>query len=447
MKVLVISADGLQAGYVGAYGNEWIATPSLDRLAAEGIVFDRHYADQPDAAGARRAWRTGSYHFPEPGPATAEVVPPDLIDLLNGQGVRTALVLDGSRDTPAAFAQVWQTVRRAQAAAEGTPLDWALESAVQTIAEIPAAGPWLVWLDLTTLLPPWEVPGNYRELYFQEEDAEEPPEEDEIEEDSDEDAGEALVLTPWAGALPPRIDAEDDVTFLRLQRSYAGAVSYLDAGLGLLLDELAERRLLDDLAVIVTTNYGQPLGEHGVVAADAAWLHEERVHVPLIIRLPGAVEAGRRVAALTQPVDLSPTLLDLFGLPVPPVHGHSLLPFCRGPAESARAYACSGLQAGEAIEWALRTREWALLLPVFPVEENPARGPQLYIKPDDRWEVNNIIQHYPEWAQHLEQTLRGFVEATRRPGPLQPPELRSFEAVQQEIAAAPEANPESGDQT
>lgn len=438
MKVLVISADSLQAGYVGAYGNEWIVTPTLDRLAAEGIVFDRHYADQPDPEGACHAWRTGCYYFPEPGPAVASACAhPDLIELLSRQGVATALVLDGSRATPSEFAPGWQTVRRSEALAEedGSPLDRALELAVQAIEELPVS-PWLLWLDLATLLPPWNnIPENYRELYFQEDEVEESPDE--------EEPAQEVVLTPWTAALPARIDPDDDAAFLRLQRSYAGAVTYLDAGLGLLLDELAERRLLDDLVVVVTTDRGQPLGEHGTVAADVPWLHEERVHVPLIIRLPGATEAGRRVAALTQPVDLLPTFLDLFGIPSPAVHGHSLLPFCRGPAEPVRAYACSGLQAGGAIAWALRTREWTFLLPVFPVDESPARGPQLYVKPDDRWEVNNIIQHYLEWAQHLEQTLRGFVEATRRPGPLHPPELREIEAVQQEVATAPEDNPPS----
>ena len=52
MKVLVLAARGLQAAYVGCYGNPWIATPNLDALAAEGVVFDRHFADRADAAGA-----------------------------------------------------------------------------------------------------------------------------------------------------------------------------------------------------------------------------------------------------------------------------------------------------------------------------------------------------------------------------------------------------------
>src|SRR5260370_1450940 len=53
MKFLAIVASGLPLGYVGCYGNEWIATPTLDRLAAEGIVFDQHFADHPDIEPAR----------------------------------------------------------------------------------------------------------------------------------------------------------------------------------------------------------------------------------------------------------------------------------------------------------------------------------------------------------------------------------------------------------
>src|SRR5208337_2915755 len=62
MKVLVVVAGGLHLGYLGCYGNLWIETPCLDRLAAEGIVFDQHYADCP-ASNFRTSW-TGRYCFP-----------------------------------------------------------------------------------------------------------------------------------------------------------------------------------------------------------------------------------------------------------------------------------------------------------------------------------------------------------------------------------------------
>ncbi len=54
--------------------------------------------------------------------------------------------------------------------------------------------------------------------------------------------------------------------------------------------------------------------------------------------------------------------------------------------------------------------------------------PRLYAKPDDRWELNDVIQHHPVLAEHVTAVLRDFVAATRRSGPLQPPELRDVEA-------------------
>ena len=266
---------------------------------------------------------------------------------------------------------------------------------------------WLLWLELAALLPPWDVPEEYLERYLMEHFAD------------DEDADETEEAEEWEPLLDPPsgpIDPNDDATFIRLQRSYAAVVSYLDAGLDVLLKELEDRQLLDEVLLIVTTDHGLPLGEHGVVGLGRLWLHDELTHLPLLIRLPKGEQSGRRVPALTQPVDLMPTLGEAFGLPLLPVHGHSLLPIARGTVEKVRDYACSALRIGEAIEWALRSPQWAYLSPL-----------QLYAKPEDRWELNNVIQHHPELAEHVEAVLRGFMEATRRPGPLNPPELRDVE--------------------
>src|SRR5262249_30063215 len=103
-----------------------------------------------------------------------------------------------------------------------------------------------------------------------------------------------------------------DTLYLRIQGSYGGAVAYLDAGIGQLLDVLRQRGWLDQLAVVFTSDRGLALGEHGFVGASPL-PHNEAVHLPLIMRLPGAEWAGRRVAALTQAVDLAPTLAELLG--------------------------------------------------------------------------------------------------------------------------------------
>jgi hypothetical protein len=88
-----------------------------------------------------------------------------------------------------------------------------------------------------------------------------------------------------------------------------------------------------------------------------------------------------------------------------------------------RVYAVSALRLGPREEWALRTSEWAFLLTVAAVPEDTPRSSQLFVKPEDRWEVNNVIQHHLETAEELEKTLHAFVAAARQPGPLHVPAL------------------------
>src|SRR5262249_8856725 len=160
---------------------------------------------------------------------------------------------------------------------------------------------------------------------------------------------------------PGTIDPEDDELYLSLQTSYAAAVSYLDAGIAQLLETLDELDLEDETIVIVLSDTGQALGEHGIVGPVRPWLNEEVLHLPLLLRLPEKAEAGRRVAALTQNVDLAPTLMELFGLTPFPCHGHSLVPLLHGQQDQVRGYTCAGLHVNEGIEWCLRTQEWAFL--------------------------------------------------------------------------------------
>jgi len=59
MKILVVVASGLHIGFVGCYGNDWVVTPNLDRLAAASVVFDPPIAANPQADAAGRRWQAG----------------------------------------------------------------------------------------------------------------------------------------------------------------------------------------------------------------------------------------------------------------------------------------------------------------------------------------------------------------------------------------------------
>lgn len=225
MRVLVINLRGLHLGYVGTYGNEWIETPALDRLAAEGIVFDEHHADVPDPAGARRAWRSGLHLFPTsdgpPPPPHADI---DVIRVLRRHGVVASLVVDGSRPAPPEFADGWDSVVEVEPGAgdDATAMEDALEAWQATLADLENEEHWLLWLDLATLLPSWdEVPKSFLERYLI--DAVEEDEKDEEEDDPEE---EPEPVEPLFDPVTGPLDPEDDETFVRLQRTYAAAVTY-----------------------------------------------------------------------------------------------------------------------------------------------------------------------------------------------------------------------------
>ncbi len=257
----------------------------------------------------------------------------------------------------------------------------------------------LVWAEFPPLSPPWNLPKDLLSSYCEEADD-----------------------TPWPDPAVGPLDYPDDL--LRLQNTYAAVVTHWDAGLGELLDKLRDRNVFDD-TLLVLTGSGFPLGEHGYLGFHRPWLYEEAVHLPLLMRLPGAAEAGLRLPALTQPVDLFPTLLAGLNVPAPDCHGHDLWPLLRGEVDQVRPYACSGLQIEDRIAWSLRSLDWALLLPVATAPNDAFQAPQLFVKPNDRWEVNDVRQHNLELADHLEKTLRTFVDASRQRRPLAYPVLES----------------------
>src|SRR3984885_9444643 len=96
MNVIVVVCNSLHLGFLGAYGNPWIETPNLDRLAAEGVVFDHHFPENLTTLPTRRSWWTGRYGFADSEQGWTPLRPEEWIlpDFLCDKGVRTALISD-----------------------------------------------------------------------------------------------------------------------------------------------------------------------------------------------------------------------------------------------------------------------------------------------------------------------------------------------------------------
>ncbi|HLJ92983.1 MAG TPA: sulfatase-like hydrolase/transferase [Gemmataceae bacterium] len=414
MNAIVLVASELDLGYVGCYGNEWVQTPNLDRLAAEGIVFDQHIADRVDETEGERAWQTGCYRFsgdkrsdkpPSPEPIT-------LLPVLAEHDVGTFLIRDRRLSPHPARWDDWKQIHLIDSGkAEAAFQDDLSAALIQAFDSLKNRRQWLLKLDLGVLLAPSNIPDEYQDRYG------------EMELDADDGDDPAL-----SEALEPA-----EIALAEQQNQYAAAVTYLDALVGQVLHEGGQHGQLQEAVVFVTADHGRKLGEDAVRPPSRRLAHEELCHIPLLLRLPNKEAAGRRIAALTQPIDLLPTLFEVFGVPLPVVHGQSLLPLVRGQKDQIREYACTELATGQATEWALRTPQWAYLL-AGSCSADAAAESELYVKPDDRLEVNNVRHLHLGWAERLQLTLQMFIEATRRSGPLQPPRLpdQGSETAQQE---------------
>ncbi len=475
MNTLVIACNGLHLGFLGPYGNGWIETPNIDRLAAEGVVFDHHFAENLTTIPTRRSWWTGRYGFPDPdqGWTPLRADEPILPDLLWNRGVRTALISDNSflREAGQGFGRgfddvVWvrgsgydkwipaddprvKNVRLEDEPGLRLPdnddpnreawierweqylrnrevLGWLEDESKTGVARTVEAAvdwverqqdestPFVLWLDLFSPHGPWDPPQPYRDMYAAEEpdEFELGDEGDLVEEDDEDDLAieeVAVLIDVPAGAVG---DVLDEAELFRLRRTYAGCVTMLDAQIGVLMDALNRLGRLDDTLIIFTSDQGEPLGEHGLVRRFRPWLHEELIHTPLILRLPRGEHGGRRHQALVQTVDILPTIIGGLGLPpVETAHGHDLLPLVRGDITKVRDYACLGMDVEE---FAIRTHDWHLIVPIEVDPEDPPRLITLYRKPEDRWDQNDVIEQFPDVAEHLELLLRRFADAVRR---------------------------------
>jgi arylsulfatase A-like enzyme len=473
MNVIVVVSNGLHLGFLGAYGNAWIETPHLDRLAAQGVLFEHHFAENLTTIPTRRSWWTGRYTFPNPDLGWTPLRHDETIlpDLLWNQGVRTALISDVPylREAGQGFGRGFDDVvwirgagydpcipasdRRAQSLKledepglrlphdEDDPEVLALwrerwmnflrnrhvlGRSASTSRTIDAAADWLhrhardaqnqpflLWVDLFAPHGPWDPPGDWRDRYATlEPDDFETGDEDEaarLEADADDSdldlAQVATLLDVPPGAVG---DVLDEPELLRLRRTYAGCVSHLDEQLGRLMHTLQLLGRDQDTLLVFTADQGEPLGEHGYVRRFRPWLYEELIHTPLILRLPRAERAGSRHRALVQPVDLAPTILSALGLPPQPeCHGGDLLQLARGEHTKIRDYACLGMDVEE---FAIRTQHWHLILPLTHDPEEP-RAIELYRKPEDRWDQNNVASQHPDVADALELGLRRFAAA------------------------------------
>jgi len=188
--------------------------------------------------------------------------------------------------------------------------------------------------------------------------------------------------------------------------------------------------ILDNTVIIVTSDHGEELFEHGFIGHAStslnAKLYDEIIHIPLIIWWPKKIK-HRVVDELVQQIDVMPTILDMLGLPIPEgVQGYSLLPSIQGnPANNLRPVFCEtilgGYQSTKEMEdiklRCVRTKEWKLIY-TNTLTSNVSSGGldegkyELYNFSSDPKEERNIFENHPEVAKELKKKLFQWIVTT-----------------------------------
>ena len=152
-------------------------------------------------------------------------------------------------------------------------------------------------------------------------------------------------LRAYSG-IPPSGPVDRD-TARHLIHGYYACVSFIDAQLGRLLEALEENGLADDTIIVLWGDHGWQLGEHGMWNKHSCF--ETSMHTPLLVSAPG-IQSGTRTAALTEFIDIYPSLCELTGIEIPGhVEGESFVPLMKDPSRAGKPYAVGRFTLGDTI--------------------------------------------------------------------------------------------------
>lgn len=288
--VLLITVDTLRADHLSSYGYHLKTSPVMDRLADEGVRFDRTYTTIPMTGPSHFSIFTGRYPQEHGARINGVAVPENSKWLLFPQ------VLRRFGYSSAAFVSAWPLIGRlTHLDSHFDHYDEDINRSYQFLHSMrwaedvtPKALDWLeehkddqnifMW---THYFDPHE-PYNLREEFADPEPIGKP----------------SAAVARYSQEVAQRV------------RKYDSEIGYADKHIGELLNRFEEYGLLDNTLVVLVSDHGEGLGEHGFVG-HGRWLTESVVRVPWIMRLPGTIEPGVVVEHNVSTLDIAPTILDL----------------------------------------------------------------------------------------------------------------------------------------
>ena len=438
MNVLFISVDDMNND-LGCYGHPLVKSPNIDRLAAQGVRFDRAYCQFPLCSPSRSSLMTGLrpdttrvfdlqyrfrqglpdvvtlsqcfgnagyyaarvgkiYHYGNPGDIGTSGLDDPLSwkEFYNPAGRdRTALEPELINYTPKRGLGASMSFLADKTGKDEDHTDGKVATQAIELLEKHKAEPFFLAVGFYKPHCPYIAPQKYFDLY--------PLEKITL---------PAIAPEFKTGALPPALASTQPWPYMGItpdqareaKQAYYATISFVDAQIGRVLDALDRLGLRENTTIVFWSDHGYLLGEHGLWAKQSCY--EESARVPMIIATPASKSAGKGCARTVELIDLYPTLADLAGIAAPKtLQGASLRPLLDDPAAAWTRPAFTQVQRGGFPGHSVRTERWR-----YTEWARGEKGAELYDHTNDPQELKNLALS-PEHADAVAE-LKAHLKAT-----------------------------------
>ncbi|MCL2744666.1 MAG: sulfatase-like hydrolase/transferase, partial [Planctomycetaceae bacterium] len=384
MNCIIISIDGLHRGFFGCFGNTWIQTPAADTLAAQSVLFDGYHTSTLKlSASLSSLWNYRKtpvlQTLAEQGIETFWLTSSEALFLnehTDGFSKRfyinrfdADLPVDTLEQT-----EFYRSVLQLIETARRQTKHWKTNQDKQ----------FFLWMHLPGFRGLWDFPSSYRNKHRHIKD--DPP--------------------PYMEVHPPKfltVDSPENIGFYlpdRIQsvvEAYSGGIAVLDDSLAMLLDAAENGDFGNNTAIILFSVRGFSIAEHGKIGITDDY-YSENIGLPLFIRFPQNICAENRSSVLLTQNDLAEFFTEIHsGIDKNPPHIASLV-LENAEESSLRKYIKF---AGTSSQKAVITPDW-FFRQVSETQLSEQKVTfELYVKPDDYWEVNNVASRCPEIVESL----------------------------------------------
>ena len=403
-NIVLMGVDSLLATHMSCYGYHQLTTPHIDKFAESGTLFEKTYSAHIPTTSAYASMLTGLDTFStqvvalrHQGPLREEVK--TLAEILREVGYDTTCVgFSGPSargfDTYLNYSGWGPDESGRSPKAEN--LNKTTLPELNRLIDQSDEKPFFLFLRHMDPHSPYLPPAPYERAFYHGDECD----------PSNKSMEPVMAFKPFcdyfASWMPPGITDKDYVI-----AQYDGAVAYMDACIQTLFNALETRGVLDDTIVVINGDHGETLYDHECWF-DHHGLYDVTLHVPLIIRYPGRVPAGKRVAGYNQHKDLVPTLLELADIDTDiAFDGESLTSLISGEVTSFESEIyiteCTWMR-----KHGWRTPEWKLIVALEP--DFHFKPPvELYNLIQDPDENNNLAETHPDIVNVLETRMKDWI--------------------------------------